>query len=91
MIQACVFNVKELNTPPVNNEVIDTTTEVIVSGGTGNVLILNAVGKIVIIRNLLGQVLANTVISSNSESVPVPSGVAIVVVENEKGIKTIVK
>lgn len=91
MGEACVFNVNALNTPPVSNEPTETTSKVIVSGGTGCVTILHAAGQRVIIRNLLGQTIVNTLISTDHESVPVSSGLVIVVVGNQKGVKTIVR
>lgn len=93
MADACVFNVNQASNP-VSNEPIceqDATTEVTVVGGTGSVTILNAAGKKVIIRTMLGQVVAHIVVSSNNVSVPTPPGFAIVVIENKPGLKVIVK
>ncbi|MDR2913384.1 MAG: DUF6383 domain-containing protein [Tannerella sp.] len=88
-----VFNVKQSSNPVSNETVVDrdVASKVIIAGGTGNVTILHAAGKKVIIRNMLGQIVANTVISSDNEVVSVPSGVVVVVVENEIGMKAIVR
>lgn len=93
MANACVFNVNQASNP-VNNETIhdkETMSDVIVIGGTRNVIIRNGAGKRVIIRNMLGQLITQIVISSNNASVPAPSGIIIVTIENEPGRKVIVK
>ena len=92
MGEACVFNVKQINNP-VNNEAVndDASSEIKIVAGTKNVTVLNAAGKRLILRNILGQVIMNTIIVSNNESIPAPSGMLIITVENENSFKTIVK
>lgn len=93
MIEACVFNVNQLSNP-VSNDVLDdsnVTSKAIVTGGTECIIISDAAGKKVVVRNMLGQVVVNTVISSDNESLSVPSGIVIVTVGNESGVKTVVR
>ncbi len=88
-----VFNVNQASNS-VSNEAVsghDVTSEVIIAGGTGNVSILHAAGKKVVIRNILGQIVVNTVISSDNEIVSAPSGIVIVIVGDEIGMKAIVR
>jgi hypothetical protein len=77
--------------PVANDKVTSSGLSVTVIGGTGNVTIRNAAGKRAVISNLLGQTVANTVLSSDNASVAVPSGVVIVAVEGEKAVKAVVK
>ena len=93
MAHAVVFNVERLSNP-VDNENIDegnTASKVIIAGGTGSIKILNAAGKNIVVRNVLGQTVVSTVVSSDNESISSPSGIVIVVVDNGRGIKTVVK
>ncbi|WP_304963594.1 DUF6383 domain-containing protein, partial [uncultured Parabacteroides sp.] len=55
------------------------------------VTIAGAQGKKVVISNILGQVVANTVITSDNASIAAPQGVVIVAVAGEEAVKTIVK
>lgn len=72
------------------NETI-ATSEVKVIAGEGNVTIAGAVGKKVVISNILGQTVANTVISSDNATIAAPAGVVVVAVEGEAAVKAIVK
>ena len=90
MAGSAVFNVTE-SSNPVDNDFIDANADVIVTGEKGYVLILNAAGKNVIIRNILGQVVATKIVSSDYESIASPTGFVVVVVGGGKGIKTIVR
>ena len=53
--------------------------------------IAGAAGKKVVISNILGQVVANTVISSDNAVIAAPAGVVVVAVEGEAAVKAIVK
>lgn len=88
-----VFNVNPLrDQAPVNNETIGTdASDVNVISGTGAVTILNAIGKKVVISNILGQTVANVTLNSDNASVTVPAGVVVVAVEGEKAVKAVVK
>ena len=57
----------------------------------GGVIVKGAEGKNVVIANVLGQTIANTVISSDAATIATPSGVVIVAVEGEAAVKAIVK
>ena len=91
MLEATIFNVKKMNSPPVKNENIDEETKVKIVGGVGNVVIHNATGKRVVISNIIGNIVANTIISSDNATITVPSGFVIVAIEGERAVKVIVK
>ena len=80
----------EVTSAPTANEGI-ATSEVKVIAGEGNVTIAGAAGKKVVISNILGQVVANTVISSDNAVIAAPAGVVVVAVEGEAAVKAIVK
>lgn len=75
---------------PTANEGVE-VSEVKVIAGEGNVMIAGAQGKKVVIRNILGQVVANTVIASDNATIAAPAGVVVVAVEGEAAVKAIVK
>ena len=89
---ALVFNVenKENDQLATDNETI-TTSEVTVIAGNGNVQVVGAEGKKVVITNILGQTVANTVITSDNATIAAPQGVVVVAVEGEEAVKAIVK
>ena len=89
---ALIFNVenKENDELATDNEVI-ATSEVTVIAGNGNIQIANAAGKKVVITNILGQTVANTVITSSNATIAAPAGVVVVAVEGEEAVKAIVK
>ena len=62
-----------------------------VIAGEGNVTLAGAAGKKVVISNILGQVVANTVVSSDNSVTASPAGVVVVAVEGEAAVKAIVK
>lgn len=62
-----------------------------VIAGEGNVTIAGAAGKKVVISNILGQVVANTVVSSDNATIAAPQGIVVVAVEGEEAVKAIVK
>lgn len=89
---ALIFNVKHVagdNIATDNEEI--STSGVTVIAGAGQVTIAGAAGKTVVITNILGQVVANTVIASDNASIAAPAGVAVVAVEGEEAVKAIVK
>ena len=67
------------------------TSEVTVIAGAGQVTIANAAGKKVVVSNILGQTVANTVITSDNAVIAAPQGVVVVAVEGEEAVKAIVK
>lgn len=93
MSEACVFNVNLSPDYSTNNDQVNDSNAapgVIVIGGTGNVQILNATGKRVIVRNLLGQTVLNTVVASDRAFFSTPSGMMVVTVENQTSFKIMV-
>ena len=75
---------------PVANEDI-TASSISVIAKEGAVVINGAAGKKVVITNVLGQTIANAVISSDNATISAPQGVVIVAVEGETAVKAIVK
>ena len=72
------------------NETI-ATSNVTVSATNGAVVVKGAAGKAVVVTNILGQTLANAVISSDNASISVPAGIVVVAVEGEEAVKVVVK
>ena len=66
-------------------------SEVTVIAAEGGVQIAGAAGKKVVISNILGQVVANTVLTSDNAVIAAPQGVVVVAVEGEDAVKAIVK
>ena len=86
-----VFNLDaDEHSNPTANEGV-TTSEVSVIAGNGDVTINGAAGKKVTISNVLGQTIANTVLSSDNATISAPAGVVVVAVEGEAAVKAIVK
>ncbi|WP_456087752.1 DUF6383 domain-containing protein [Parabacteroides sp.] len=75
---------------PTANEGVEVATVKVIAG-EGNVTIAGAQGKKVVISNILGQVVANTVIASDNAVIAAPQGVVVVAVEGEAAVKAIVK
>ncbi|WP_199715798.1 DUF6383 domain-containing protein, partial [Parabacteroides sp. TM07-1AC] len=57
----------------------------------GAVIVKGAEGKNVVITNVLGQTIANTVITSSEAQISAPAGIVVVAVEGEAAVKAIVK
>ena len=91
MEDAEIFNVEATDEEPVANEVVPAVTEVKVVAENGAVTILNAAGKKVVVSNVLGQTLVNTVLTSDRATVAAPQGVVVVAVEGEAAVKAMVK
>ena len=87
--QADVFNVVKKDTPTSNEGVEVSSIKVIAKEGAVDVI--GAAGKRVVISNVLGQVIANTVITSDNATISAPAGVVVVAVEGEAAEKAIVK
>ncbi|RHU21498.1 hypothetical protein DXD68_23880 [Parabacteroides sp. TM07-1AC] len=79
----------EHSNPTANGEI--SASEVIVSTIDGAVVVKGAEGKNVVITNVLGQTIANTVITSSEATIATPAGVVVVAVEGEAAVKAIVK
>ena len=83
------FTVDAVEAPTANEGV--EVSEVTVIAGEGQVTIAGAQGKKVVISNILGQVVANTVIASDNATIAAPAGVAVIAIEGEAAVKAIVK
>lgn len=88
---ADVFNMNEdeKGNPTANEGV--STSAVSVIATDGGVIINGAQGKKVTVSNILGQTIANTVLSSDNVTITAPQGVVVVAVEGEVAVKAIVK
>ena len=84
------FNAIDKDAHATANETI-ATSDVTVSATNGAVVVKGAAGKAVVVTNILGQTLANTVISSDNASISVPAGIVVVAVEGEEAVKVVVK
>ena len=88
--EAEVFNLAQTEEEATANETI-AASAVTVIAGEGNVTIAGAAGKKVVIANILGQTIANTVLTSDNATIAAPAGVVVVAVEGEAAVKAIVK
>ena len=86
-----LFSLTASNTddPTANDEI--TASSVTVIAGAGQITINGAAGKKVVVSNILGQVVANTVLTSDNATIAAPQGVVVVAVEGEEAVKAIVK
>ena len=89
---ALIFNIDKgaADDMATSNEGIE-TAGVSVVATNGAVIVKGAAGKNVVITNVLGQTIANTVVSSDEATIAVPAGVVVVAVEGEAAVKAIVK
>lgn len=90
--QAAIFGLSE----GTNGGNITANDEITVSGvtviaGNGQVTIMGAAGKQVVVSNILGKVVANQIITSDNATIAVPAGIVAVAVEGEAAVKAIVK
>ena len=88
--QAEVFKVMTTSTP-TSNDKIAAESAISVIANDGTVTIQGAAGKSVVISNILGKVVAETVLSSDNATIAVPSGIVAVAVECEAAVKVVFK
>ena len=90
---ALIFNVaqKDEEDMVTSNDNINNVEGVSVVAGNGTVTIQGAVGKSVVISNILGKVVAETVLTSDNATITVPAGIVAVAVDGEEAVKTVVK
>ena len=88
--QAEVFKVMTTSTP-TSNDKIAAESAISVIANDGTVTIQGAAGKSVVISNILGKVVAETVLSSDNATIAVPAGIVAVAVEGEASVKVVVK
>ena len=86
---AMKFNITGAEAPTANEGVSATEVKVIATDGAIN--IKNAAGKNVVISTILGQIVANEVLTSDNATISVPAGIAIVSVDGEEAVKVSVK
>ena len=88
--QAQYFQMEETSEEATaNDEIAASSIQVI--AGNGTVTVKGAAGKNVVITNVLGQTVANTVVASDEAQISTPAGVVVVAVEGEAAVKAIVK
>ena len=89
---ALIFNIEKGSADDMatDNEEI-AASSVTVIAGAGQITINGAAGKKVVVSNILGQVVANTVLTSDNATIAAPQGVVVVAVEGEEAVKAIVK
>ena len=88
--QAEVFKVMTTSTP-TSNDKIAAESAISVIANDGTVTIQGAAGKSVVISNIFGKVVAETVLSSDNATIAVPAGIVAVAVEGEAAVKVVVK
>ena len=77
-------------------DMVTSNDEVSVEGvsvvaGNGTVTVQGAAGKSVVITNILGKVVAETVLTSDNATIAVPAGIVAVAVDGEEAVKVVVK
>ena len=89
---ALIFNIEVGNEDDLatDNEEISASAVTVIAGD-GQITISGAAGKKVVVSNILGQVVANTVLTSDNATIAAPQGVVVVAVEGEEAVKAIVK
>ena len=76
-----VFTVNPAEAPTSNESVV--ASEVKVVANNGSVVVKNAAGKNVVVSTILGQVVANEVLTSDNATINVPAGIVVVAVDGE--------
>ena len=87
--KALTFNIESIDAPTANEGV--SATEVKVIAVDGSINIKNAAGKNVVVSTILGQIVANEVLTSDNATISVPAGIAIVSVDGEEAVKVSVR
>lgn len=87
--QAMVFTLAA--DAPTANDATPSVSEVKVIALDGAIRISGAQGKKVVVSNILGQVVANTVITSDDATIAAQAGLVVVAVEGEEAVKAIVQ
>ena len=90
---ALVFNVQRMTE---EDQLVTSNDEIATEGisivaGNGTVTVQGAAGKSVVITNILGKVIAETVLTSDNATISVPAGIVAVAVDGEEAVKAIVK
>ena len=90
---ALIFNAIR---PTEKDDMVTSNDEVSVEGvavvaGNGTVTVQGAAGKSVVVTNILGKVVAETVLTSDNATIAVPAGIVAVAIDGEEAVKAIVK
>ena len=86
---AMLFQIENAAAPTANEGVSATEVKIIATDGAINVK--NAAGKNVVVSTILGQIVANEVLTSDNATISVPAGIVIVSVDGEEAVKVNVK
>ena len=78
---AQLFQIEKTEAPTSNESVAASEVKVIANNGSINVK--NAAGKNVVVSTILGQVVANEVLTSDNATINVPAGIVVVAVDGE--------
>ena len=89
MVPPYEFVIETIDAPTANEGVSATEVKVIAVDGAIN--IKNAAGKNVVVSTILGQIVANEVLTSDNATISVPAGIAIVSVDGEEAVKVSVR
>ena len=87
--KAMLFHVEGVEAPTANEAISATDVKVVAYDGAIN--IKNAAGKNVVVSTILGQIVANEVLTSDNATISVPAGIAIVSVDGEEAVKVSVR
>ena len=87
--QALRFVIEKQAAPTANEGIEVSGVKVI--AGNGQITIMGAAGKQVVVSNILGKVVASQTITSDNATIAVPAGIVAVAVEGEAAVKAIVK
>ena len=88
---ALIFNVEQGDDIATDNETIEAVEGVSITTDNGTVTIQGAAGKSVVITNILGKVVAETVLTSDNATIAAPQGIVVVAVEGEEAVTAIVR
>ena len=80
-VDAMKFDIEGAEAPTSNESVA--ASEVKVIANNGSIVVKNAAGKNVVVSTILGQVVANEVLTSDNATINVPAGIVVVAVEGE--------
>ena len=83
------FVIESVEAPTATEGVTASEVKVIATDGAVN--IKNAAGKNVVVSTILGQIVANEVLTSDNATISVPAGIAIVSVDGEEAVKVSVR
>ena len=90
---ALIFNVEKMGADDTmaTDAAVVAAADFTVIPGQGQITIKGAAGKKAVVSNILGQTVANTMLTSDNATIAVPAGVVVVAVEGKVAVKAIVK